>query len=176
MRSALLAALALAAFPGAARAEPAVPPEPLTLTLEAAVDLALKENIDVSLAELDLRTFQSRYREVVGAAIPDLSLTGTYTRNFKKPLAFFGGRKTEVGERNSMQGGVELEQTLYSGGKLRAGLKAAKLGAARWRCGATSTPYSWQARRRLSRRILSAPPRRTSRRSERATSKASTAT
>lgn len=130
MRSALLAALVLSTLSVTSRAQPAAPAEPLTLTLEAAVDLALKENIDVSLAALDLRAFQSRYREVMGAAIPDLSLTGTYTRNFKKPLAFFGGRKTEIGELNSMQGGVELEQTLYSGGKLRAGLKAAKLGAA----------------------------------------------
>lgn len=100
------------------------------MTLEAAVELAMKENIDVALAELDLRAFQSRYREVIGAAISDLSLTGAYTRNFEKRIAFFSDGKTEIGERNSMVGGVEMEQPLYSGGKLRAGLKAAKLGTA----------------------------------------------
>jgi outer membrane protein len=130
VRSTLLAALAWVALSGAARAEPAAPPEPLTLTLEAAVELAMKENIDVALAELDLRAFQSRYREVIGAAISDLSLTGAYTRNFEKRIAFFSDGKTEIGERNSMVGGVEMEQPLYSGGKLRAGLKAAKLGTA----------------------------------------------
>lgn len=128
MRSALLlVALAALASPPASAQEQA-PSAPMTLTLGQAIELAMKQNLDVGLAELDLRTFQSRYRQVMGTAIPDLSLTGTYTRNFKKPLAFFGGRKTEVGENNSMQGGVELEQTLYSGGRLSAGLKATKLG------------------------------------------------
>ena len=126
MRSALLLAV-LAIMAGAAGAQPAAPPEPMTLTLAQAVELAMKQNIDVGLAELDLRTFQSRYRQVIGTAIPDLSLMGSYTRNFKKPLAFFGGRKTEIGEINGMQGGVELEQTLYSGGRLTAGLKATRL-------------------------------------------------
>lgn len=130
MRSAVLLAV-LSAFSVPSLAAPAADgAEPMTLTLESAVEFAMKENIDVALAELDLRAFQSRYREVMGAAIPDLSATGSYTRNFKKPLAFFGGRKTEVGERNSMQAGFELEQTIYSGGKLGAGLKAAKLGRA----------------------------------------------
>lgn len=121
---------ALATLSGAARAQPIPSQEPLTLTLGQAIDLAMRENIDVALAELDLRAFQSRYREVMGAAIPDLALTGSYTRNFKKPLAFFGGRKTEIGELNSMQGGFELEQTIYSGGKLSAGLKASRFGTA----------------------------------------------
>lgn len=125
VRSALLL-VALAVLPAGAQEQAAS--APMTLTLEQAIELAMKQNIDVELAELDLRAFQSRYRQVIGSAIPDLALTGTYTRNFKKPLAFFGGRKTEIGEKNSMQGGVELEQTLYSGGKLTAGLKATKLG------------------------------------------------
>ncbi|MEK7287662.1 MAG: TolC family protein [Elusimicrobiota bacterium] len=119
--------IAFMAPPGAAFTQPTMSSAPLTLTLEQAIDLAMKENIDVALAELDLRAFQSRYREVVGAAIPNLALTGSYTRNFKKPVAFFGGRKTEIGELNSMQGGVELEQTIYSGGKLMAGLNASRL-------------------------------------------------
>ena len=130
MRSAALLA-ALAVLSRSALAAPAAgADEPITLTVESSVEFALKENIDVALAELDLRAFQSRAREVMAAGIPDLAATGSYTHNFKKPLAFFGGRKTEVGERNSMQAGFELEQTIYSGGKLRAGLKAAKLGAA----------------------------------------------
>ena len=126
MRDALLLA-ALAALSGPAGAQP-MPPEPLTLTMEQAIDLALKENIDVALAELDLRFFQSRYRQVLGAAVPDLTLSGSYTRNVKKPVAFFGGGKVPVGELNGMQASVGLEQTLYSGGKLRAGLQATKLG------------------------------------------------
>ena len=94
MRSAVLLAV-LSAFSVPSPAAPvADSAEPMTLTLESAVEFAMKENIDVALAELDLRAFQSRYREVMGAAIPDLSATGSYTRNFKKPLAFFGGRKT----------------------------------------------------------------------------------
>lgn len=125
MRSLVVAAALWAVPVGAAAASSAAP---TTLTLPQAIELAMRQNIDVALAELELRAFQSRFREVVGTAIPDLSLTGTYTRNFKKPLAFFAGRKTEIGEINSMQGGVELEQTLYSGGKLTAGLKATKLG------------------------------------------------
>lgn len=100
----------------------------LELTLENAIDLALKQNLDVELAELNLKTFQSYYRQAIAAAIPDISLSGSYLRNFKKPSVFFGPQKIEVGSRNSMRHAAAIEQTLYSGGMVHSGIKAARTG------------------------------------------------
>lgn len=100
----------------------------LTLSLDDAVEMALRQNLDVSLAELNLRMLESRHRAVFGLAVPDVSLTGNYTRNFERPSVFFSGNRTETGSANSYRAGVELEQTVYSGGKLGKDLRATRLG------------------------------------------------
>jgi outer membrane protein len=100
----------------------------LTLSLEDAVEMALKQNLDVSLAELNLRFLESQHRAIFGLGLPDVTLTGDYTRNFDRPPFFFSGNKSEVGSVNSLRAGVRLEQPIYSGGKLREGLQAARLG------------------------------------------------
>lgn len=136
MKATLLAATFIL-FPFALRAELPRETTPLVLTLDEVIRMASERNTDIALAELDLKTFQSRYREILGAAIGDLKLTGSYTRNIRKQAAFFSGtdpatglptgaQKREIGADNGFLAGVEFEQPLYSGGRLMAGLKAGK--------------------------------------------------
>ena len=130
-REALLAAAALLAF-ASVRAFAAA--EPLTLTLDGAVKIAIERNIDVELARRDLAIFESRYRQAFGAALPAVTLAGSYSRNFLGPFAFFGGQKILAGQPNSLQAGAEVDQALYSGGKVSAALRGGEAGraASRW--------------------------------------------
>jgi HAE1 family hydrophobic/amphiphilic exporter-1 len=101
---------------------------PMVLTLDGAVKIAVERNIDVELARRDLAIFESRYRQAFGSALPALTLSGSYTRNFLEPLAFFGGQKILAGQPNALQAGVEVDQALYTGGKVSAALRGGKAG------------------------------------------------
>ncbi len=117
------ALLLAAALPLGARAQ--VPgAAPLVLTLDDAIRLALDRNIDAVRARENLAIFESRYREAFGQALPQVTLSGSYARNFEPPLAFFNGQKFIAGEPNAMQGEAAFTQALYSGGKLSAALRA----------------------------------------------------
>jgi HAE1 family hydrophobic/amphiphilic exporter-1 len=96
---------------------------PLVLTLDEAVRMGLERNVDVELARRDLAIFESRYRQAFGAALPALTLSGGYTRNFLEPLAFFGGQKILAGQPNALQAEAQVDQALYSGGKVSAALR-----------------------------------------------------
>jgi HAE1 family hydrophobic/amphiphilic exporter-1 len=101
---------------------------PLVLTLDQAVSMGVERNIDVELARRDLAIFESRYRQAFGAAVPSLTLTGNYTRNFLGPYAFFGGNKIIAGQPNALSAGAEVDQALYSGGKVTAALRGGRAG------------------------------------------------
>lgn len=109
---------------------PPAPARPLELSLEAAVSLGLKQNLDVALADLRLSALQSYYRQAVAAVIPDVTLTGALTRNFEKPSFFLMGSKLQAGSLNSMRTGASLDQVVFSGGLVSAGIRATKTGIA----------------------------------------------
>ncbi|HAH04918.1 MAG TPA: hypothetical protein DCM05_00095 [Elusimicrobia bacterium] len=104
--------------------------EPLTLTLDSAVELGLKQNLDVALAGQRLGTLQSYYRQALAAVIPDINLTGTWNRNFENPSFFLMGTKLQSGKLNSVRGIASAEQIIYSGGVVSSGIKATKTGIA----------------------------------------------
>ncbi|MBP9127249.1 MAG: TolC family protein [Elusimicrobia bacterium] len=118
----------LAILPGICAAAP--DRDPSTLTLNEAVVLGLERNVDIVLAEQNLAQMNSRYREIVGMGLPELSASGVYTRNYKEPLAFTNGTKMRMGDLNGMTATVDVEQILYAGGSVRAGRQAALAGVA----------------------------------------------
>jgi outer membrane protein TolC len=120
----LAAAAILAAF--AAGRAAAADSTPLVLTLDDAVRIALEQNIDADRARYSLAIFESQYRQAVGAALPGLTLSGSYTHNFEPPLAFFGGQKLIAGQPNALQGEAEVSQALYSGGKITSALRGGR--------------------------------------------------
>jgi outer membrane protein TolC len=103
---------------------------PKTLTMQEAVDLALKNNLDVESAQLNLQTAQSELRRAWGSLAPDITLLGSYTRNFERPSAFMGGGKVIVAQPYSMRHSANLEQILFAGGAVSSGIRAARTGVA----------------------------------------------
>jgi len=98
----------------------------MTLTLDQALALARQKTVDLALARLDLAEFQSRYRQVIGGALPQIALSGSYTRNFIHPVVFFFGGKLDASSDNGFDAAVDVQQPLYTGGKVLSGIRAAK--------------------------------------------------
>ena len=63
---------------------------PLVLTLERAVDIALRNNSSVQTARLDMREADAQVREAWGQVLPSLDLTSSYTRNVVQANPFAG--------------------------------------------------------------------------------------
>lgn len=101
----------------------AVEAVPLALTMDDAIRIALEQNIDAERARYNLAIFESEYRQAIGAALPAVTLSGSYIHNFQPPLAFFNGQKLIAGEPNAMMGEAAFSQALYSGGKISAALR-----------------------------------------------------
>ncbi|MFA5139798.1 MAG: TolC family protein [Elusimicrobiota bacterium] len=104
--------------------------QPLELTLERAVSMALEKNVDVDLAELHLQTLESKYRQAWGTAIPNINLSGSYSKNWEKASAFLGGTKIYTEQNHGARGVAEVEHGLFTGGKVMAGLRGNRDNAA----------------------------------------------
>jgi outer membrane protein len=139
----LLTLLTLSAVPGAALAEK------LFLSLDRAIDLALKNDEVLRQSAEAVTGAESQVMQARSNALPQFSLSGQYGRNFLKPslflpAEFFGGEggsvKLEYGEDNSFAGTASVSQVLWAAGRVSAGLSAAKeyLAAYRFREAATA--------------------------------------
>ncbi len=118
-------ALLLFILPAAAGAAAA-----LDLTLDEAVRTALKNNATVATAEETRLIYKEKIREYWGTVFPQLSASGQYTRNIKPPSFFLGGNAIKVGLKNVYAGSLDLNQVLWSGGKVRTGIRMANMYAA----------------------------------------------
>jgi len=98
---------------------------PVQLTLEQAVSMAMQNNEIYLSAKLDVGKADSRKREAISEALPSLNLSSVFTRNWSLPELNFGGQMFRLGTDNSMNINLNFSQALYSGGKMRAGLKLA---------------------------------------------------
>jgi len=83
--------------------------EPLELTLTAAVQTALEENLDLRGAQLDMRDANAQVREAWGNLYPSLDLTGSYTRNVVTANPFAGSDVTSF-----FGGGGQTEWLAYN--------------------------------------------------------------
>lgn len=103
----------------------------LVLTLERALEIALKDNKDVKVAQEDIQKADARIREARSAALPNVSVNNIYTRNLKLPAFFltFDNKITKivVGSSNSIQSMATLAQPIWIGGKVGTALKIAKV-------------------------------------------------
>ncbi|MDD5656363.1 MAG: TolC family protein, partial [Elusimicrobia bacterium] len=120
-------AFALLFFAFCARAQPAA--VPLELTLDRTIQLAVERNLDVALAEDRLAFLEAQRRQAIGAALPSVTIAGSYNRNLKRPSFFLGGQVVTSGADNGMRHAGVLQQYLFAGGAVSQGMKAARLGA-----------------------------------------------
>jgi len=115
--------------PGRAQA-----PIPLTLTIEEGVRLALEKNEDLQMARMDRNRSQEQVTEARADALPQVDLSMNYNRNWILPTFIFdtpaGRQSVRIGTDNSLVSALSLRQSLYAGGRVRAGLRSAREQAA----------------------------------------------
>lgn len=104
------------------------------LTLDAAIEVALKSNRALLTAREDIEAAKKQVVEARSAALPKMDLIGSYTRNIKIPTIFFEfpdengqivQQKIAIGQKNSYSASLNFSQTLWDGAVF-TGLKAAK--------------------------------------------------
>ncbi len=101
------------------------------INLQKAIDLALKNNESILISRNNLKDAHAQIREAWADALPEIKLSGLYTRNFKLPVFFFPNPSTgeqtafRIGSRNSYLLTLSVDQPLFQAGKISAGIKAA---------------------------------------------------
>lgn len=97
------------------------------ITLDNAIQIALENNREINVSEYGVDAARSAVNEARGGFLPQINITGQYTRNILKPVIFLpsdggfpggnggGGSNTiEVGYNNSYNLGINLDQPIYS--------------------------------------------------------------
>ena len=96
-----------------------------TLTLEQAVSIALEKNRDIARAGEYARYVQGKYLEERSAALPQLSLNGSFAALSDRGLPVVtGGGSTQY----DTAAGLSLSQPLFTWGKIGAAIRAAEVG------------------------------------------------
>lgn len=93
------------------------------LTLDDAIKIALENNNQVKIAQLELIKSDEKLVEARAGLIPQINASGTYSRYLKKPVLFLPpdspfGRMTggviEIGSDNSYLGSISLQMPIFS--------------------------------------------------------------
>ncbi len=103
-------------------------PEPgdATLTLNAALDMAELQNLDLQIIREELNTADGRIVEARSAALPHLDLAAKYVRLDEVATFGSGPEAMQMGQLDNYAAAAELGQVLYAGGGVRAALRMAK--------------------------------------------------
>ncbi len=130
---ALIAVLFMSFLSARLHAENPAPPS--TLTLDQCLDLALKQNPSILKAKQELRRTYGVVVETRAAMVPQLTASGQYTRVDPNAIDKFSintGTMTITStifdnQEQPWQAQVQISQLVYSGGKVSASLRSAKL-------------------------------------------------
>ena len=105
----LLMLVGITAVPSMAQenSEPvATSSEPLVLTLQQALEIALSENPTVQIADKTIETKKYAKKGTYAALWPEISASATYQRYIKKQTFHIMGQTMEVGTANNYSGGI----------------------------------------------------------------------
>lgn len=105
------------------------------LTLDRAIEIALKENSQVKIARYEIEKSESKLTESYSSLIPSINGEGSYIRNIKKPVFFlpdfFGGtgqvRPIEIGSKNSYSAQLKFGMPIFVG-QAYTGIVMSRLG------------------------------------------------
>jgi len=97
-----------------------------TYTLEECIAIGVERASSLLNAERDEKIAAARVRQTRAQIYPELSTEGSYTRRDELSSFDFGDTRVEVGELDNYSVSATLSQLLYSGGKARAGIRAAR--------------------------------------------------
>lgn len=132
MRKMMMTLCLLAGFAAPVAAQ--TPADTIRLTLDEAVHRALDQGVDMRLARAAVLTAKGQVREASSAALPQITTSLTYTRQFAsiyEGLGDGGGfdtlfKNTPFGAPNAWNLQLQATQLLWSGGKVGAARSAAK--------------------------------------------------
>lgn len=141
MRGAVGFAFVIGSFAGPAMAQaPATAPGAKVLTLDEALQLAARNNLDIARAREYQRYVQGRYIEERAAALPRLTLEASHMKASDETQrifasAFTGESEGEEGPsfpiaQTTRTAQVGLNQALFTWGQVGAAIRAAKFGLA----------------------------------------------
>lgn len=102
-------------------------PDVLDLSLEDCIRIGLDRSIRMANARRDEQIAGARIRQVRAQALPELKARGSYTRLDEVESFDMGQGPIEMGKLDNYAVSAEASQLLYSGGSVRAALKAAEL-------------------------------------------------
>ncbi len=111
------------------------PSDTLQLTLDAALHRALDQSIAMRLARANVVDARGQVREALSGALPSVTGSIVYTRQFASIYQNLGGpgdslaklfQNTPFGAANTWNFQLQATQVLWEGGKVGAGLAAAK--------------------------------------------------
>ena len=116
---ALVTLVCVAAVPAQAQenveAAPATQQDgPLVLTLDQALQIALSENPTVKIADKTIEAKKYAKRGTYAALWPDISASGAWQHNLKKPSFHIMGQTMEVGTFNNVSAGVTAAMPLIN--------------------------------------------------------------
>ena len=109
--------------------------QPMRVTINDAVEIALAHNRQIRLAQLDRDQSQQKVREAYGYLIPEISLEGNYVRNTKLPVFYLpseflgipggGNIPFRIGEKNVYEGYIQLQMPVFNAA-VYPGIRAAE--------------------------------------------------
>ena len=97
------------------------------LTLEDAVKLALTYNWNLKIVVQERGVAEGLITQAWGEALPVVSLNANYTRLDEVPSFEIADQHITIGSLNNYSAGVTIDQPVFRGGAVRAGLRAAEL-------------------------------------------------
>ena len=88
--------------------------EPLLLTLEKALEIAISENPTIKIADKEIEKQKYAKKETWGYLMPSVDLIGGYDRNIKKMVMSFEGQTVTIGSDNSYNGGISMAMPILN--------------------------------------------------------------
>jgi TolC family type I secretion outer membrane protein len=124
----MLSGLAAGSTGRCAAEESSAAVEPESMTLEQCLALALQQNPDILKAQEELRRTFGVIVEARAEALPKVQATGYITRIDDDFIDTFPGAPVVANnQKNPWEVGVEVSQLVYSGGRVNAALRAARI-------------------------------------------------
>lgn len=90
------------------------------ITLDQAINIALRENVSVRNAAATSEGYDQFVKEKIGGVYPQLDLSGSYQHYFREA-------KMPASNDNAISGSLNLRQVLWAGGKVGSAIKMAKI-------------------------------------------------
>ena len=115
-----LKSLAVAAMAGLIALMPGWSYAAETITLQQAINIALRDNVSVKNAIATSEGYDEFVKENIGGVYPQIDISGSYQH-------YFRDARLPSNKDNVINGSINLNQILWAGGKVGSAIKMAKL-------------------------------------------------